>query len=64
MPKIATEKLGLRNARAVQIGKLRASVSFYAFDGSFCLLIEGESAEDARYLCRDAGIEFIGLCVK
>ena len=64
MPKIATEKAGLRNVRSVRIQKRRASMSFYAFDGSFCLLIEAESAEDARYLCHDARIEFIGLCAK
>jgi hypothetical protein len=64
MPRTATETVGLRNARSVQISERRASVSFYAFDGSFCLLIEAESVEDARYLCRDMRLEFIGFCAR
>ena len=63
MPRTATEKVGLRAMRAA--GTLRrraASVRFYAFDGTLCLLIEADSADDARYLCRDVRLEFIGLC--
>jgi len=39
-----------------------ASVRFYALDGTLCLLIEADSADDASYLCRDVRLEFIGLC--
>jgi hypothetical protein len=37
-------------------------VRFYALDGTLCVLIEADSEEDARYLCRDFSFEFIGLC--
>jgi hypothetical protein len=41
-----------------------ASVRFYALDGTLCVLIEADSEDDARYLCRDVRLEFIGLCEK
>ena len=61
MPLTAAESIGL----AASIRKRRrATVRFYALDGSLCLLIEADSEDDARYLCRDMRLEFIGLCEK
>ena len=63
MPKIATEKVGLRTARsAAPISRRATAVRFYALDATLCLLIEADSVEDAHYLCRDVRFEFIGLC--
>jgi hypothetical protein len=60
MPRTATERVGIG---AVRIRKRReARVRFYALDGTVCVLIEADSEEDARYLCRDVRLEFIGLC--
>jgi len=65
MPRTATERIG---TGAVRIRKRRVgretSVRFYAFDGTICVLIEADSEDDARYLCRDVRLEFIGLCEK
>lgn len=63
MRKVATERIGLRTARA-RLAERRTTVSFYAFDGSFCLMLEADTVEDARYLCHDVRLEFIGLCTK
>jgi hypothetical protein len=65
MPRTATERIG---TGAVRIRKRRVgremSVRFYALDGTICVLIEADSEDDARYLCRDLRFEFIGLCEK
>lgn len=60
MTKTANENIGLR---AVRIRKrLKTGVRFYAFDGTVCVQIEADSEEDARYLCREVKLDFIGLC--
>lgn len=60
MPRTANESVGLRPTR---IKKRRQTiVRFYALDGTLCVLVEADSEEDARFLCRDLRFEFIGLC--
>jgi hypothetical protein len=63
MPKSASEAAGLRR---MHVGGKRGAVGvrFYALDGTICVLIEAESEADARYLCRNVRLEFIGLCDK
>ena len=65
MTRIATEKVGLRAAKTLRINsRTGRGVQFYAVERSLCVLIEAESEDDAHYLCRDARLEFIGLCEK
>lgn len=40
------------------------SVRFYALDGTLCVLIEADSEDDARTLCRDVRLEFLAFCEK
>ena len=61
MPRTATERIG---TGTVRIRRAAARVRFYALDGTVCVLIEADSEEDARFLCRDVRLEFIGLCEK
>ena len=60
MSKIVTE----RSVGVARVRKQRAParVRFYALDRSVCVLIEADSENDARYLCREARLEFICLC--
>jgi hypothetical protein len=39
-----------------------ARARFYALDQSVCVVIEADSEDDARYLCRETRLEFICLC--
>jgi hypothetical protein len=39
-----------------------ARVSFYALDRSVCVVIEADSEDEARFLCRETRLEFICLC--
>ena len=39
-----------------------AGVRFCALDGTVRVVIEADSEDDARYLCREMRFEFIGLC--
>jgi hypothetical protein len=53
--------------RSVGVARIRkqlapARVRFYALDRSVCVLIEADSENDARYLCRETRLEFICLC--
>jgi hypothetical protein len=34
----------------------------YALDRSVCVVIEADSEDDARFLCRETRLEFICLC--
>ena len=61
MAKTSTETVGLR---ALRVRRRTTSVRFYALDGTLCVLVEADSEEDARYLCRDVRLEFIGVCAK
>jgi hypothetical protein len=42
--------------------RLPARVRFCALDGSVRVVIEADSEDDARCLCREMDWEFIGLC--
>jgi hypothetical protein len=53
--------------RSVGVTRVRkqlapARVRFYALDRSVCVLIEADSENDARYLCRETRLEFICIC--
>jgi hypothetical protein len=60
MARTATENVGLATDRIRK--RRRTTVRCYAFDGTLCVLIEADSEEDARFLCRDVRLEFIGIC--
>jgi hypothetical protein len=60
MSRIATE-LSVGVAR-VRRRFVPARVQFFALDGSVRIVIEADSEDDARYLCREMRFEFIGLC--
>jgi hypothetical protein len=62
MTKTATENIGLRAVRVRR--RLATTVRFYAFDGTVCVQVEAGSEEDARDLCREVKLDFIGLCQK
>ena len=53
--------------RSVGVARVRkqlapARVRFYALEQSVCVLIEADSENDARHLCRETRLEFICLC--
>jgi len=64
MARIAAERL--HTHVAVGVVKVRkhapARVRFFALDGTMRVVIEADSEDDARCLCRDMEFEFIGLC--
>jgi hypothetical protein len=60
MTRIATE-LSVGVVR-VQRRLVPAGVQFCALDGTVRVVIEADSEDDARYLCREMRLEFIGLC--
>jgi len=63
MPRTATERAGLRTIKATRATESRqSSFSFYAVEGSVCVQIEADSEEDARFLCRDLELDFVGCC--
>jgi hypothetical protein len=60
MARIATElSIGV-----VRVRRPRAlsRVRFCALDGPVRVVIEADSEDDARYLCREMRWDFIGLC--
>ncbi|HZP10396.1 hypothetical protein [Methyloceanibacter sp.] len=64
MPRIAAERMQSHVAVGVVEVRRRvpSPVRFFALDGSIRVVIEADSEDDARCLCRDMGYEFIGLC--
>jgi hypothetical protein len=64
MAKIAAERM--HTHVTVGVVKVRrrgpSRVRFLALDGTMRVVIEADSEDDTRYLCRDMGFEFIGLC--
>jgi hypothetical protein len=60
MAKVATEL----SVGVVRIKRHRAPsrVRFCALDGTLRVVIEADSEDDARMLCRELRLEFIGLC--
>ena len=60
MARAATElSIGVTRVRRRTIP---AGVRFCALDGTVRVVIEADSEDDARYLCREMRFEFIGLC--
>jgi hypothetical protein len=64
MATIAAERMQTHVTVGVVKVKRRAPpcVRFLALDGTMRVVIEADSEDDARYLCRDMEFEFIGLC--
>ena len=68
MSRIAAERMqahvavGVVKVRGRGLGRAAPRVRFCALDGTLRVVIEADSEDDARYLCRDMGFEFIGLC--
>ncbi len=64
MPGIAAERMQSHVAvSAVEVRRRAPSpVQFVALDGSLRVVIEADSEDDARCLCRDMGYEFLGFC--
>jgi len=59
MARIATEQ----SVGVVSVHKQRAParVRFFALDRTVHVVVEADSEDDARYLCREMRWEFIGL---
>jgi hypothetical protein len=59
MARIATEQ----SVGVVSVRKQRAParVRFFALDRTVRVVVEADSEDDARYLCREMRWEFIGL---
>jgi hypothetical protein len=65
MTRIATERLHAHlTVGVVSVRRRRAPsrVNFYALDGPVRVVVEADSEDDARCLCREMAFEFIGLC--
>jgi len=68
MSKIAAERMqanvavGIVEVRSRRLRRVPSRVRFCALDGTVRVVIEADSEDDARYLCRDMAFEFIGLC--
>jgi hypothetical protein len=64
MARIAAERM--QTHVAVGIVKVRrrspSRVRFWALDGTIRVVLEADSEDDARCLCRDMDFDFIGLC--
>lgn len=62
MTRIASERAGLRAVKTARVSEPRSRrVRFYAVEDSFCVEIEADSEEDAKFLCRDMKLQFIGF---
>jgi hypothetical protein len=65
MPRIATERLSTPVTVGVARVRRRVAlsrVSFFAMDGAVRVVIDADSEDDARCLCRDMAFDFICLC--
>jgi hypothetical protein len=68
MTRIAAERMqahvavGVVKVRGRGLSPAASRVQFCALDGTVRVVIEADSEDDARYLCRDMAFEFIGLC--
>ena len=68
MARIAAERMqahvavGVVGVRTRGFGRAVSRVRFCALDGTVRVVIEADSEDDARCLCRDLAFEFIGLC--
>ncbi|MGH6867100.1 MAG: hypothetical protein ACREDO_13280 [Methyloceanibacter sp.] len=61
MPRIATECLAV-GVVSVRARRGQAPLRFCALDGTIRVVIEADSEDDARCLCREMRFEFICLC--
>jgi hypothetical protein len=59
--RLATERMHVSVVR-VDARRKAARVQFCALDGDMRVVIEADSEDDARFLCAEAGLEFVGLC--
>ncbi|MGH6748455.1 MAG: hypothetical protein ACRECI_03940 [Methyloceanibacter sp.] len=68
MVRIAAERMQAHVAVGVvkmpgrRLRRALPRVRFCALEGTVRVVIEADSEDDARYLCRDMAFEFIGLC--
>jgi hypothetical protein len=68
MARIAAERMqahvavGIVKVRSRGVKRVPSGVRFCALDETVRVVIEADSEDDARYLCRDMTFEFIGLC--
>ncbi|MFZ2017391.1 MAG: hypothetical protein WAU90_01790 [Methyloceanibacter sp.] len=68
MARIAAERMQAHVAVGVvkmpgrRLRRALPRVRFCALEGMVRVVIEADSEDDARYLCRDMAFEFIGLC--
>jgi hypothetical protein len=62
MANIAAERMHTHVAVGVVTVRATSPVRFLALDGTMRVVIEADSEDDARCLCRDMAFEFIGLC--
>ncbi len=62
MANIAAERMHTHVAVGVVTVRVTSPVRFLALDGTMRVVIEADSEDDARCLCRDMAFEFIGLC--
>jgi hypothetical protein len=64
MARLAAERIETHVAVGIVRVRRRmpSRVRFWALDGTMRVVIEADSEDDARYLCRDMDFEFIGLC--
>jgi hypothetical protein len=64
MARIAGERMAMHVPVGVARVRRRmpSHVRFCALDGTVRVVIEADSEDDARYLCREMAFEFIGLC--
>ena len=68
MARIAAERMqahvavGVVKVLSRRLSACPSRVRFCALDGTVRVVIEADSEDDARYLCRDMAFEFIGLC--
>ncbi len=68
MARIAAERMrahvavGAVKMPSRRLRRAPSHVRFCALEGTVRVVIEADSEDDARYLCRDMAFEFIGLC--
>jgi hypothetical protein len=60
---MASIELSVTDFRFLETERVEFKVPrFFAFDGSSRIIVETQSEEDAQYLCREMGWEFICAC--
>jgi len=59
---VAVGAVGAVKMPSRRLRRAPPSVRFCALEETVRVVIEADSEDDARYLCRDMAFEFIGLC--